>query len=116
MTEPTDARPAAALQHPPGGWLAHMPVPLFASVMGLTGLTIAWKRAEELFGWPHAMSSVLMFGTLAVYALLLALYTAKLVRHPGAVKHEFSHPVRISFFPAISIGADRKSTRLNSSH
>ena len=41
MTEPTDARPAAALQHPPGGWLAHMPVPLFASVMGLTGLTIA---------------------------------------------------------------------------
>lgn len=105
MTEPTDARPTAALQHPPGGWLAHMPVPLFASVMGLTGLTIAWKRAEESFGWPHAMSSVLMFGTLTVYALLLVLYAAKLVRHPGAVKHEFSHPVRISFFPAISIGA-----------
>jgi len=104
MTEPTDARPATA-SHPSSAWLAHMPVPLFASVMGLTGLTIAWKRAEELFGWPHTMSTILMFGTLAVYALLLVLYGAKLVRHPGAVKHEFSHPVRISFFPAISIGA-----------
>ncbi len=82
-----------------------MPVPLFASVMGLTGLTIAWRRAEEVFGWDHVASNPLMFATLALYVVLLVLYAAKWFKHPGAVKHEFAHPVRISFFPAISIGA-----------
>ena len=76
----SQARPANAA---PASWLAHLPVPLFASVMGLTGLAIAWKRAEEVFNWPHAVSTALTFGTLALYVLLLVLYAAKWLRHPG---------------------------------
>ena len=44
---------------------------------------------------------------LAVSAVMLALvvlaYGLKALRHPGAVVHEWNHPVRIAFFPAISI-------------
>lgn len=86
-------------------WLAYMPVPLFASVMGLTGLGLAWKRAEEVFELGHWVSQGIMLATLGVYAVLLVLYVTKAIRHRSAVAHEFSHPVRISFFPAMSIGA-----------
>lgn len=85
--------------------LAHLPVSLFAAVMGLTGLSIAWRRGEEAFGLPPLASAPLMYGTLALFALLLVLYGAKMLRYAAEVRQEFAHPVRISFFPAISIGA-----------
>jgi tellurite resistance protein len=39
-----------------------------------------------------------------LFVLLAVTYAAKVVRHPRAVAVERSHPVRVSFFPTISIG------------
>ncbi|SDH20027.1 SLAC1 anion channel family protein [Propionivibrio dicarboxylicus] len=83
--------------------LAYFPVPIFSSVMGTCGLALAWQRAGEatpaLAGiWPGI--AALATG---IFLALLLLYTLKLVRHQGQVVAEWRHPVRVNFFPAISI-------------
>ena len=84
--------------------LQHFPISWFAMVMGLAGLTIALHRAETLFGLPVPASSATLVVTIAVFLSLALLYALKAVRHPCAVKAEFSHPIKLNFFPTISIG------------
>jgi tellurite resistance protein len=84
--------------------LQHFPVPFFAVVMGLAGLTLAWKRAEVVFHPPFAVSGYLEFVAAAAFLAIALTYGLKLARHPGEVRREWHHPVRINFFPTISIG------------
>lgn len=79
------------------------PVSFFAVVMGLAGLTIAWRKAEVVFKPPLAVSCLIEPVTVLAFALLGAIYLLKLVRHPGAVAQELKHPVKLNFFAAISI-------------
>jgi tellurite resistance protein len=81
--------------------LENLPVSLFSVVMGLAGLTLAWQRAEGRF--EIAVSPWLAALTAGVFVLLATLYAAKLLRHPQAVAKEFSHPLKLSFFPTFSI-------------
>ena len=83
--------------------LAHLPVTFFAVVMGLAGLTLALHRAELAFGWPHAASLTTLWASGATFVAIAGLYLAKVVRHPDAVAAEWHHPVKLAFFPAISI-------------
>jgi tellurite resistance protein len=83
--------------------LKHFPAPLFAVVMGLSGLAIAYQKAAVFFGYPKIIGTSLVYLTVAVFAVFALTYLAKLVKYPDEVKKEFSHPVRINFFPAISI-------------
>jgi tellurite resistance protein len=85
--------------------LLHLPVSLFATVMGLAGLTVATAKMEQMFALADEVSRGLLFFSLFVYASVLLAYMTKWVRFPQAVKHEFAHPIRLSFFPAASIGA-----------
>lgn len=78
--------------------LAHFPVPFFASVLGLSGLTTALHAA----GWTAASLATLGL-TIAVFVSLAAIYTLKALRHPKAVAAEWQHPVKLAFFPAFSI-------------
>jgi tellurite resistance protein len=84
--------------------LEHMPISLFATVMGLSGLTIATQKAAHLWSWGDLPALALTALTSLVYLLLLTAYTLKWLKYPEAVKHEFHHPIRLSFFPASSIG------------
>ena len=88
----------------PHSRLAHMPVSMFAIVMGLSGTTIAFEKAEHLWGWSFAPSGALLVVTALVYALIALAYLGKLVLHRQHVTGEFNHPIRMSFFPAMSIG------------
>lgn len=87
-----------------GPRLAHLPVSLFSIVMGLAGLTLAWTKAAQLGDAPALVGETLRLIATATYLLLVVLYGLKLVRHPAAVQAELAHPVRINFFPALSIG------------
>ena len=79
--------------------LEHFPITLFTSVMGLGGYTLATKVA----GMPTL--TLLMTAVSTLVLLLVGMtYLLKLMRYPNVVKHEFNHPVRHVFFPAISIG------------
>ncbi|MGQ9548645.1 MAG: SLAC1 anion channel family protein [Roseiflexus sp.] len=83
--------------------LRYMPVSFFAAVLGLTGTTIAWQRAERLLALPFTISGVALTISLAVFLSIATLYTLKAIRHFDTVRHEFAHPIKINFFPTISI-------------
>ncbi|MDP2062305.1 MAG: SLAC1 anion channel family protein [Phaeovulum sp.] len=95
---PTAADSAAA----PSG-LEHYPITLFATTMGLGGFTLALRAGAEslgLGGWPWQAALAL---TVAVFVLVAAGYALKALRHPAAVVAEWRHPVRLAFFPTVSI-------------
>lgn len=83
--------------------LAHFPISFFAMVMGLAGLCIAWEKAQAGFQLPFRVEMALIPFTLLVFTILLVLYSMKLMRHPGQVVKELNHPVKLNFFPAVSI-------------
>jgi len=66
-------------------------------------LTLAWEKAEQATIMPFMASPYHALITAVVFVLLLGFYIAKYVLHRKAVLMELHHPVRLSFFPAISI-------------
>ncbi|MFV8836470.1 SLAC1 anion channel family protein [Aquisalimonas sp.] len=91
MTDPSQAR------------CATLPLPLFAAVMGLSGLGLVWQAAGEHWGLPAPIAGAVGLVSATVFVLLLAGYACKAVIAPRAVLEEIRHPVRINFLPAISI-------------
>jgi tellurite resistance protein len=83
--------------------LENFPISFFAMVMGLAGLTIAWQKAQHLLGTDLHISPAMAGATAAVFAGLVLVYSAKLLRHRQAVFAELHHPIKLNFFPAISI-------------
>ncbi len=83
--------------------LQNFPIMFFAVIMGLGGLGLAYKALGEAFGLPHAVFEALRWLALGVFSAITALYVAKAVRHFGAVKAEFAHPIKINFFAAFPI-------------
>ncbi len=83
--------------------LAHFPVTFFATVMGMAGLTLALHAAEMALGLAVALSGAVYAVTVALFAIIGAVYLAKALRHPAEVAAEWRHPVKLAFFPAISI-------------
>lgn len=81
----------------------HLPLPLFASVMGLSGLAMVWRALEALWGWPATVSAGVTVLAAVVFVLLIFGYLCKFVTHPERVHAELAHPVRINFLPALSI-------------
>ncbi|SMR72055.1 tellurite resistance protein [Aliiroseovarius halocynthiae] len=83
--------------------LAHFPVTFFAIVMGVMGLTLALHAgAPSMPVLKHASSLMLLIGAAIMVATSLV-YIAKALRHPSAVAEEWHHPVKLAFFPTISI-------------
>jgi tellurite resistance protein len=83
--------------------LKSFPVAWFSTIMGLAGLTVAWGRAEHILELGFAVSPYLLGFTIGVFALLAALYLAKIIGYPGAVLAEIEHPVKLAFVPTFSI-------------
>ncbi len=98
---PASAAPAPTAAH---DRLSHFPVALFSIVMGMAGLALAWLKAHHLSGVPEVIGSMLRLLASGIFLFLLAMYLSKLLRRPQAVKADWTHPVRLNFFPAISIG------------
>ncbi|MEJ8857296.1 SLAC1 anion channel family protein [Variovorax robiniae] len=100
MSKATDT---ASVGHAAG--LAHLPVSLFGSVMGLCGLALAWRLAAVEFGLPSWVGAVLGHVAVLVFVALVVAYALKCLQSPAAVRAEFAHPVAANFFstPIISL-------------
>jgi tellurite resistance protein len=87
------------------GRLAYLPVSLFGSVMGLSGLALAWRLAGTSFGLPAWIGEALGLLAAGVFVALALCYGIKCVESPTAVRAEFAHPVAVNFFgtPIISL-------------
>lgn len=83
--------------------LALFPVGLFGSIMGWSGLALAFYAAYDLLGLNPVIYQTLLVISLVLFSAMLITYLAKLIRHPAAVKAEFNHPIALHFFPTISI-------------
>ncbi len=83
--------------------LENFPITFFAVMMGLLGLALSIAAAETAAGSSGGLSQFVLGAAVAVFAVLAAFYTLKLIRHPAAVRAEWNHPVRIAFFPTVSI-------------
>lgn len=83
--------------------MRYFPIALFASVMGYSGVTIAVRHAESLYGWNHAMSGLLLLFTSLLFIVNASVFIWRLIRHRRDVMHDFNHPVKMNFFAAISI-------------
>lgn len=81
----------------------NLPINLFASVIGLAGLALAWRLAHGSLGAPGVVGEAVGAFAIAVFVLLSLGYLTKLVKYPQAVRAEFAHPVAGSFFGTVAI-------------
>ena len=85
------------------GRLAHFPVAFFSTVMGLSGLTLVWQKAHEVFAAPASVATAVGGFAALAFVLLAVFYAAKILLRPAAVAEEYRHPVKLHFMPTISI-------------
>jgi tellurite resistance protein len=83
--------------------LENFPISFFSIIMGLAGLTIAWEKAQHIFNIHLGINPILVGITSSVFVILLITYAAKLILRTESVVKELKHPVKLSFFPSISI-------------
>lgn len=100
MTTLTDTTAGTAQSH---SQLEHFPVTFYAIVMGISGLSMALHSFEQAFGLGSLVSGLAFGAAVIVFIAISALYTLKALRYPAAIRAEWNHPVRLAFFPAISI-------------
>lgn len=83
--------------------LKNMPISLFSIVMGMIGLAIAWKKAHITLGAPSELW-VSIAGLGSLFFIIIALfYLLKFIKYKEEVFSEWNNPIKINFFPTISI-------------
>ncbi|TVO71210.1 SLAC1 anion channel family protein [Sedimenticola selenatireducens] len=87
----------------PASRLQHFPVAFFSMIMGLSGLSIAWDKAHTVLIPDLDLGAVLGLLTGIVFLALALAYAAKLMRFRTAVVAELHHPIKLNFYPTISI-------------
>lgn len=88
----------------PAKWqFDYLPVGLFGSVMGLTGLSVAWRLAHARYGVPNWAADGVAVAAAAAFVLMTCGYLVKLATAPRAVLAEFRHPIAGNLFGTILI-------------
>ncbi|WP_042161146.1 SLAC1 anion channel family protein [Paenibacillus gorillae] len=85
------------------GSIQFLPVNLFASVMGISGLSLAWREASKLFGTSALIAEISGIVAIIVFIALSIGYISKWILYPKKVKDEFKHPISGNFFGMIAI-------------
>ena len=70
----------------PTGRLQFFPIMMFAVVMGLSGLTLVFKRVSEVLFLPSFIPTLMMFISTAVFFTILYFYISKLINSTFAHK------------------------------
>ena len=88
--------------------LKDLPIGAYGAVMGIAGLGLTARAAAPLFPGvvrapAYISEPIVLLGLLVLIALLLA-YVLKIIRHPKAVKDEFTNPATLGFCAALPVG------------
>lgn len=87
----------------PSHRLQFFPIMMFAIIMGLTGLAIVFQKLHEVLFLPEVFSLTLGVVSSVLYFVIVFTYLRKIAKYKDEVKAEFTHPIRINFFAAVSI-------------
>ena len=98
----TAAAPSEAVA-PPEHRPAYPPVAVFASVMGVAGLGLAWRIAATAFGWPAVIGEAMLAAGALLFVGLSLVYASKAVRAPSLVVAEYRDAATSSYFGTIVI-------------
>ena len=79
------------------------PIMMYAAVMGMSGLTMMYQKAALWLGFSAMIGNGLMVISTALFVVISVIYLGKYIQYTAVVKKEFSHPIRLNFFAAISI-------------
>lgn len=84
--------------------MSWLPVALFGSVMGLAGLSQAWRLAHAHWGAPAWAAQIIGCVAMVAFILLVVAYAIKAATGFDHVKAEFAHPTAGALFgtPLIS--------------
>ncbi|MDM3886831.1 SLAC1 anion channel family protein [Pseudomonas sp. BCRC 81390] len=83
--------------------IKNLPINLFGSVMGLAGLSLAWRLSGQYFAIGGELGEAIGAFAGLVFVLLTLGYLTKWFKHPEAVRGEFNHPVASNFFGTVTI-------------
>ncbi len=83
--------------------LDYLPVAVFGSVMGLTGLSLAWHLAHAVFGAPEGIGAGIGLFAVFTFVVLALAYGVKLVTAPQKVVAEFNHLIAGNLFGTFCI-------------
>ncbi len=81
----------------------HLPIGLFGSVMGLTGLSIAWRLAHGVFSAPLWAADAIGAVAMAAFIAVAIGYGIKIATARQSVIDEFHHPIAGSLFGTLFI-------------
>lgn len=84
------------------GRLCNFHITFFAIVLGMAGFTLSVQKAGGLVHSLHPASTVLLYLTVALFALVGMIYLYKGIACPGSVQKELHHPIKINFFPLVA--------------
>lgn len=85
------------------GYFSYFPVSTFGSVMGLTGLAIAWHISSDLYNWSLIFSNIISIIAILTFIILLIVYGMKIITNFESFKAEFINPASRPFFGTIII-------------
>ncbi len=83
--------------------LDYLPVGLFGSVIGVTGLSVAWRLAHVRYRAPEGIALAIAAVAVVAFVLMVAGYAIKLVTAFAAVLEEFRHPIAGNLFGTVLI-------------
>ena len=87
----------------PADRLQFFPIMMFAIVMGLSGLTLVFKKLSHTLYLPSFLPFIMTIATSVIFLIITYMYLKKIMKHKKEVLSELSHPIRINFFAASSI-------------
>ncbi|ACF46276.1 MAG: SLAC1 anion channel family protein [Prosthecochloris sp.] len=87
--------------------LQNFHITFFAIVLGMAGFSLAVQKVGGQNGTGllpilETPATVLLYITIALFALVALIYLLKIVKYPSSLRKEFNHPVKINFFPLIA--------------
>ena len=83
--------------------LDFLPVGLFGSVMGISGLSVAWHLASGRYGLSLSIAQAIGGLAIVAFVAMTVAYLTKFAHAPQAVRAEFAHPVAGSLFGTVLI-------------
>src|SRR5699024_7288309 len=83
--------------------LQFVPITLFASVMGIAGLTITYRLLEGIFIIDNYLSFIMTLFVTLLFLLQIGIVLYRLLMFKQMIKSDLQHPVHINFYGTISI-------------
>ncbi len=87
----------------PANRLQFFPIMMYATVMGITGLALVYKKVSEVLSFPMIFSTILGYLAAFMFVVISFFYLKKIFKFKKEFIAELNHPVRVNFFAASSI-------------